>query len=214
MSVGCRCMLYHQPPNEAVNLNSQPPLGYQWAIETSSNRDARSCERKIIKSPTVSLFVSSILDLGFAETVCLNRLLMGKARVSRGDISWLKMYGKVIDGGSRRRPEPYSTTRSRSSRTSETGKTSENHRAKDNHRGCVVITISDDSESEDEINVVSDDNESDLDYQPDEDYGPVDDRADLVDAADEDVWPEQFPAEVDLMVSTFNKNTPVVISRS
>ncbi|KAG9941148.1 hypothetical protein KCU85_g9681, partial [Aureobasidium melanogenum] len=140
---------------------------------------------------------------------------MGKARISRGDISWLKMHGKVIDGGSRRRPEPYPTTRSRSSETSKTGKSSEDNRAKGSHRAFVVITLPDDSESEheinsvtdddeseNEINIVSNDNESDLDYQPDEDCGPIDDGAGLVDAATEDIWPEQFPAEVDLMAST------------
>lgn len=220
-------MLYHQPLNEAVNFDSQPPLGYQWIIESSSNRNARSCELQIANSSTVSLSFASIVDLGFAETVCLHHLLMGKARISRGDISWLKMHGKVIDGGSRRRPEPYPTTRSRSSETSKTGKSSEDNRAKGSHRAFVVITLPDDSESEheinsvtdddeseNEINIVSNDNESDLDYQPDEDCGPIDDGAGLVDAATEDIWPEQFPAEVDLMASTVSKNLSDGINRS
>ncbi|KAG9578322.1 hypothetical protein KCU86_g4010, partial [Aureobasidium melanogenum] len=121
---------------------------------------------------------------------------MGKARISRGDISWLALHGKIIDGGSRRRPGPYSTS-SRSSKTSETGKTFENHRAKDSYGSHEIISIPDNSETEHDVISISSD--SDLDFEPIERDGPVDGRTDLSDAATEDVWPEQFPAEMDLI---------------
>ncbi|KAG9606960.1 cytosolic Fe-S cluster assembly factor NBP35, partial [Aureobasidium melanogenum] len=123
---------------------------------------------------------------------------MGKARISRGDVSWLTMHGKIIDGGSRRRPGPYSTS-SRSSETSETGKTFESHRAKDSYGSHEIISIPANSETEHDVISISSDSDSDLDFEPIEHDSPVDDRTDLGDVANEDVWPEQFPAEMDLI---------------
>ncbi|KAG9733462.1 hypothetical protein KCU73_g11037, partial [Aureobasidium melanogenum] len=108
------------------------------------------------------------------------------------------MHGEIIDGGSRRRPGPYSTS-SRSSKTSETGKTLDNYRAKDSYESHGITSIPDNSETEHDIISISSDSDSDLDFEPIERDGPVDDRTGLGDAANEDVWPEQFPAEMDLI---------------
>ncbi|KAG9724025.1 hypothetical protein KCU73_g13538, partial [Aureobasidium melanogenum] len=108
------------------------------------------------------------------------------------------MHGKIIDGGSRRRPGPYSTS-SRSSKISETGEILDNHRAKDSYGSHGIISIPDNSETEHDIISISSDRDSDLDFEPIERDGPVDDRTGLGDAANEDVWPEQFPAEMDVI---------------
>ncbi|KAG9847193.1 hypothetical protein KCU98_g6014, partial [Aureobasidium melanogenum] len=103
------------------------------------------------------------------------------------------MFGKVIDGGSKRRPGPYST-RSRSSKTSEIGKTDDSHRNESIHG-------TDDAETDDEMDSVADDSESDLDYQPNN-HADTGDEADLDGTVNEDLWPEQFPAETDVIAST------------
>ncbi|KAH0364653.1 hypothetical protein KCU65_g6640, partial [Aureobasidium melanogenum] len=116
---------------------------------------------------------------------------MGKARISQGDLDWLKMYGKVIDGGSRRRPGPYPTTRSRFSKN---GDTSDGHQNES-------IYGTDEAGTDDETDSTTDDSESDLDYQPNN-HDDTDDESDLDDTADVDLWPEQFPAETALLAST------------
>ncbi|KAK6002915.1 hypothetical protein QM012_001665 [Aureobasidium pullulans] len=98
------------------------------------------------------------------------------------------MYGKVVDRGSTRRPGPYST-RSSSIKTSSSSNSKTNHVIDiSDGRECICL---DDTDAEDE-------RKSARDFEPDDHVDASDDRIDMGYAANEDIWPEQFPAEFDL----------------
>lgn len=141
----------------------------------------------------MSLFVF-IFDLGFSEAVCFRHTLKGKARIGRSESSWLTMVGKIIDGSSTRRPRPYST-RPRSS------KTNKNEKFND-ERGNTY----------DNPLTILDESDTDLERNEHDDAGR--NRTDLGYAANEDMWPEQFPAEFDMRVSTIGKLLSNVTDRS
>lgn len=121
---------------------------------------------------------------------------MSKARIDGAKSHCVTGHGKVVVGGSTRRPGAYST-RLRSSKTNNNKKSSDES-----------------GETYDNPLIILDESESDSDLEPDDHDGPVHDRADLGVAANEDIWPEQFPAELDLMVSTVSKDMSVVTSWS
>lgn len=117
---------------------------------------------------------------------------MGKAHIGDAKSHRVTGHGKVVDGGSTRRPGPYST-RLRSSKTNNNKKSSDES-----------------GKTYDNPLIILDESEDDSDFEPDDDDGPIGDRADLGVTANDDIWPEQFPAELDLMVSTFSKNMSVI----
>lgn len=160
-------------------------------METNSNRHDRSYEPLIFNSATVFSFIF-LFCLG--SVIAVNHLfrLMGKARIGVAKSHRVTGHGKVVDGGSTRRPGPYST-RPRSSTTNSNEKSDEES-----------------GKTYDNPLIIPDESESDSGFEPDDDNGPVGDRPDLAVAANEDIWPEQFPAEFDMRVNTIGEILSII----